>query len=89
MQQVGLTDACLVKRNKKTRKARFLDEMNAITPWQRLMAVVEPYYPKAKRGRRRAPLDMMLRVHRSQHFFNYSDQAMWEALYEIPLRDGR
>ena len=62
MKQLGLTDARLVKRNKKTRKQQFLEEMNAIIPWQRLMAVVEPHYPKAKRGRRRVPLEMMLRM---------------------------
>jgi IS5 family transposase len=28
---------------------------------------------------------MMLRIHLLQHFFNYSDPAMEEALYEVPL----
>jgi len=27
----------------------------------------------------------MLRIHLLQHFFNYSDPTMEEALYEIPL----
>ena len=37
------------------------------------------------RGRRRAPLETMLRIHLLQHFFNSSDPAMEEALYEVPL----
>jgi len=32
MKQLGLTDAGLVKRSKKTRKESFLHEMNAIIP---------------------------------------------------------
>ena len=31
------------------------------------------------------PLETLLRIHLLQHFFNYSDPAMEEALYEVPL----
>lgn len=85
MKQLGLTDSRLMKRSKKTRKEQFLEEMDAIVPWQRLLAAIEPHYPKATRGRRRVPLETMLRIHMLQHFFNYSDPAMEEALYEVPL----
>jgi IS5 family transposase len=85
MKQLGLTDARLVKRSKRTRKEQFLEEMDAIIPWQRLIATIKPHYPKATRGRRRVPLETMLRIHLLQHFFNYSDPAMEEALYEVPL----
>jgi len=85
MKQLGLTDARLVKRSKKTRKETFLDEMNAIIPWQRLLATIAPHYPEAARGRRRVPLEALLRIHLLQHFFNYSDPAIEEALYEVPL----
>lgn len=85
MKQLGLTDARLVKRSKKTRKEALLDEMNAIIPWQRLLATIAPHYPEATRGRRRVPLETVLRIHLLQHFFNYSDPAMEEALYEVPL----
>lgn len=85
MKQLGLTDARLRKRTKKTRKEQFLEEMGAIIPWQRLLSAIEPFYPRAARGRRRIPLDTMLRIHLLQHFFNYSDTAMEEALYEVPL----
>jgi len=87
MKQLGLTDARLVKRSKKTRKAEFLEQMDRIIPWSRLLALVEPYYPKPKRGRGRRPipLETMLRIHLLQHFFNYSDPGMEEALYDVPL----
>ena len=85
MKQLGLTDARLVKRSKRTRKEQFLDEMNAIIPWQRLLKTIAPHYREAARGRRRVPLETLLRIHLLQHFFNYSDPAMEEALYEVPL----
>jgi len=80
MKQLGLTDARLLKRSKKTRKETFLDEMNAIISWQRLLATIAPHYPEATRGRRRVPLETPLRIHLLQHFFNCSDPAMEEAL---------
>lgn len=65
MKQLGLTDARLMKRSRVTRKERFLEEMDRIIPWSRLLACVEPYYPKARqgRGRRPVPLETMLRIH--------------------------
>ena len=52
MKQLGLDDSSLVKHPKKTRKAQFLDEMNQVVPWSRLVALIEPYYPKPGNGRR-------------------------------------
>ncbi|WP_251852783.1 transposase, partial [Escherichia coli] len=46
-------------------------------------AVIEPFYPKAGNGRRPYPLETMLRIHCMQHWYNLSDGAMEDALYEI------
>ena len=46
-------------------------------------AVIEPFYPKAGNGRRPHPLETMLRIHCMQHWYNLSDGAMEDALYEI------
>lgn len=67
---------------KTTRRARFLAEMDAIVPWAKLAALIEPYYPKAGTGRPPMPLERMLRIHFLQHWFNLSDPAMEEALYD-------
>ena len=37
-------------KGKVTRRERFLAEMDAVIPWARLMAVIEPHYPKAGPG---------------------------------------
>jgi transposase, IS5 family len=87
MSQLSFGDAEYAGKRKQTRREKFLAEMEQVVPWQRLVAVIEPYYPKAGRGRRPYPLETMLRVHLLQNWYGYSDPAMEEALYEIaPLR---
>jgi len=44
--------------------------------------VIEPYYPKAGHGRQPVGLERMLRIPFLQHWFNLSDPAVEEALYE-------
>jgi IS5 family transposase len=73
------------KQRKPTRKETFLAEMDRVVPWQRLEALIEPHYPSSGRGRRPYPLNTMLRIHFLQHWYNYSDPAMEEALHEIPV----
>ena len=87
MSQLSFGDAEYAGKRKKTRREVFLAEMEQVVPWSRLLAVIEPHYPKAGRGRRPYPLETMLRVHLLQNWYGYSDPAMEEALYEIaPLR---
>ena len=38
--------AGLERRHKETKRERFLREMDQVVPWQRLVALIEPYYPK-------------------------------------------
>jgi len=70
---------------KKTRRAEFLEEMELVVPWAELVALVEPHYPKAGNGRRPVGLERMLRVYFLQQWFNLSDPAVEEALYDSPL----
>ena len=39
-------------RKKKTNREEFLEIMEEIIPWDEWVGVIEPYYPKGKRGRR-------------------------------------
>ena len=70
---------------KKTRRAQFLEEMNQVVPWAELGALVEPHYPKAGRGRRPVGVEPMLRLYFLQQWFNLSDPAVEEALYDSPV----
>ncbi len=69
-------------KGKVTRRERFLAEMDAVIPWTRLTALVEPHYPKAGQGTQPMPLTRMLRIYFLQHWFNLSDPAMEDALYD-------
>lgn len=79
------TFAALAYTNKKkqTRREKFLEEMGQVVPWERLMQVIEPHYPKAGKGRRPLELEQMLRIYFLQQWFNLSDPGMEDALYDI------
>jgi IS5 family transposase len=72
------------KYGKTTRRARFLADMDRIIPWAELAAVIEPVYPKVgeQGGRPPIPLERMLRIYFLQLWFNLSDPAVEEALYD-------
>ena len=82
MKQLGLG---LNLSTKKTRKREFLDEMERVVPWDVLVQIVEPHYPKAKTGRPPFGIQTMLRIHYLQQWFGLSDPAMEEALHDVPL----
>jgi IS5 family transposase len=83
MRQQSLADGSFEKYRKKTRKELFLDEMDQIIPWQELTAVIKPFYPEPKgAGRRPKGIERMLRIHFLQHWFELSDPAAEEALYD-------
>ena len=68
--------------SKKTRRAEFLEEMEQVVPWEKLCALIEPHYPKAGNGRPPIGLERMLRMYFLQQWFNLSDPAVEEALYD-------
>ena len=82
MRQLTLAVANFDKYGKPTRRAAFLAEMDRVVPWRELCAAIEPFYPKAGRGRPPVGLERMLRLHLLQHWFNLSDPMTEEALYE-------
>ena len=69
-------------QKRQTRRAQFLRRMDGLIPWHRLEAHLGPIYPAGERGRPPYPLAMMLRIHCVQLFYNLSDPAMEDALYD-------
>jgi IS5 family transposase len=68
--------------SKKTRRAAFLEEMEQVVPWAELCALIEPVYPKAGNGRQPVGVERMLRIYFLQQWFNLSDPAVEEVLYD-------
>ena len=83
MRQQSLAEEGFEKYRKPTRREQFLDEMDKVIPWEGLCEVIEPFYPNPEgAGRRPVGLERMLRIHFLQHWFNLSDPAVEEALYD-------
>ncbi|RJE82000.1 IS5 family transposase [Paracoccus onubensis] len=77
-------------KKKRTRREQFLAEMDAVVPWDRLLALIEPHYPKAgpKGGRPPMPLETMLRVYFLQNWYALSDPMAEETLYDSEAMRG-
>jgi len=70
-------------KKKRTRRDRFLAEIEAVTPWSALEAEIEPFYPKGD-GRGRPPIGLrrMLRMYVAQQCFGLSDEGVEDAIYD-------
>ncbi|HEX6727329.1 MAG TPA: IS5 family transposase [Nitrospira sp.] len=83
MPQQTFAEVSFERYRKPTRRERFLDEMNRVVPWVELVAVIEPVYPKAEGpGRPPVGVERMLRLHCLPQWFNLSDPAVEEAVYD-------
>ena len=71
------------KKKKRTRREVFLEKMEQVVPWKRLMEVIEPHYPKSgKRGRPPIGLERMLRMYFVQQWYGLADEAVEDAVYD-------
>jgi IS5 family transposase len=84
--QLGFGDYEQTTAKKQTKREKFLAEMDKVVPWQPLIDLIEPFYPKtgSKGGRPPYALETMLRIHLMQHWYALSDPAMEDALIEVP-----
>jgi IS5 family transposase len=82
MKQTTFASMAWAAKGKKTRRERFLAEMDAVIPWGKLQALIEPHYPKAGGGRPPLPMERMLRIYFMQQWFNLSDPQAEDSLYD-------
>jgi len=80
MKQISFSQAEFQRKKRRTRREVFLAEMEQIMPWEELFAVVEPHYPKGKRGRPPIGLERMLRVYFVQQWNGLSDEGVEDAI---------
>ena len=83
MKTVSFASLAYDNKKKKTRREKFLEEMNQVIPWDELLQDIKKYYPKAGNGRQPMPLARMLRIYFMQQWYGLSDPAMEDALYDI------
>ena len=72
----------MAEEKRITKREKFLDTMNKVVPWEEWEEIIRPYYPKGERGRPPIGITTMLRVYLVQVWFNMSDEATEDALYD-------
>ena len=71
------------RKGKVTRRERFLAEMDAVMPWDRLLELIRPhYYAPSGQGRKPHDLEPLLRIYFLQQWFDLSDPAAEDAIYD-------
>ena len=82
MNQMGFSELEFAAKKKRTRRERFLDQIEAATPWALLVEQIEPFYPKGARGRPPIGIERMLRMYIVQQCFGLADEATEDAVYD-------
>jgi transposase, IS5 family len=82
MNQIGFSELEFAGKMKRTRRERFLDQIEAATPWALLVEQIEPFYPKGERGRPPIGIERMLRMYIVQQCFGLADEATEDAVYD-------
>ena len=83
MDQMSFSSLAYDNKKKKTRREAFLAEMDKVIPWKILLKPIQRYYPKAGNGRQPYPLETILRIYFMQQWYQLSDPAMEDSLYDI------
>ena len=83
MNQRSFASAEYAMKKKRTRREKFLADMERVVPWSRLIAVIEPLYPTSGRvGRQPIGVPRMLRMYCLQQWYGLADEALEDALYD-------
>ena len=80
--QRSFAQAEYAQKKKITRRERFLNEMEQVVPWARLVDCIEPHYFKGERGRKPVGIERMLRMYFLQQWYALADEALEDALYD-------
>ena len=86
--QTSFAHAEFAAKKKTTRREVFLARMEEVIPWAKLLAVLEPHYPKGQRGRPPIGLERMLRIYFLQQWYGLADEALEDALYDSQALQG-
>lgn len=87
MSQRTFADLSWERKEKTTRRERFLAQMQEAIPWKELEALVRPVAPRTVPtevgGRPGYPVSVMLRIYFCQSWYQLSDDGAEDALYDI------
>ena len=81
-QQMSFGQSEYAMKKKLTRRERFLGEMEKVVPWERLVEIIKPHYPKGERGRPPIGIERMLRIYFLQQWYGLADEALEDTIYD-------
>ena len=82
MKQQTFTDIEYANRKRKTKRDEFLKTMDEIIPWDEWVSYIKPVYFNNKTGRPARGIEIMLRMFLLQAWFNLSDEAIEDSIYD-------
>ena len=83
MKQTSFASLEYAGKKRRTRREKFLGEMDRVVPWARLNALIEPHYPRSGRvGRPHIGVPRMLRMYFLQQWYSLSDEGLEDAIYD-------
>ncbi|MBW9267904.1 MAG: IS5 family transposase [Candidatus Thiodiazotropha sp. (ex. Lucinisca nassula)] len=82
MNQSSFADLEYSHKKKTTRREKFLQEMEAVIPWQLLVKTIKRAYPQGHTGRPPVKLEVLLRIYFLQQWYGLSDPAAEDSLYD-------
>jgi transposase, IS5 family len=88
MKQTTLVSTGFERHRKTTHRAQFLLQMHQVVPWAALCALIEPHCRVILKNPPTVGIEKMLRIYFLQQWFNLSDAAAEEALYDsVAMRE--
>lgn len=80
--QMSFAQAEFAQKKKRTRREQFLEKMEKVIPWQRLVGRIAPHYPKGERGRPPIGIERMLRIYILQQWYGLTDELLENTIYD-------
>ena len=86
--QISFAQSEFAGKKRTTRREKFLADMEVVVPWGRLVALIEPHYPKGERGRPPIGIERMLRIYFLQQWYGLADELLEETIYDSQAMRG-
>jgi transposase, IS5 family len=86
--QISFAQSEFAGKKRTTRREKFLADMEIVVPWERLVSLIEPHYPKGERGRPPMGIERMLRIYFLQQWYGLADELLEETIYDSQAMRG-
>ena len=81
-QQLSFADLEYARKRRRTKREKFLGEMDRLIPWEAFVEKIRPFYYRKRKGRPPRDPETMLRMYLLQIWYRLSDDALEDAVYD-------